>query len=256
MNMPSDFAAPGELTKIFAALIAFQAELEAAPKESFNPHFKNRYADLATCVAVARPVLAKHKLGVFQTNLLDFEKGLVGVRTVLIHESGESIVGDIWCQPRSLNAQDVGAATTYLRRYGYSSMLGLVTEEDDDGNTATGANNGNGNQGRQGQGQAAPKTQTAPKANPAQPQAAAHTNAAPDKNDEFLKIINDSYRNDQSAHKIALNAVFKTLKVADVPTMKKAILWLEFSKVTIGDLEPALVHWLEKTARGTQEYRA
>lgn len=127
-----------EFAKVFAAMAAVQSELEAAPKESANPHFKSRYADLATCVAVARPILAKHKLAVLQFNLTNVEKGLVGVLTVIAHESGEFLSGEIWCAPRTLNAQDVGAATTYLRRYGYSTMIGLVTEEDDDGNLASG----------------------------------------------------------------------------------------------------------------------
>lgn len=127
-----------ECAKVFSAMAAVQSELEAAPKDSVNPHFKSRYADLATCVETARPILAKNKLAVLQFNLTDFEKGMVGISTVIAHESGEFLSGDIWCAPRTLNAQDVGAATTYLRRYGYSTMLGLTTEEDDDGNKASG----------------------------------------------------------------------------------------------------------------------
>jgi hypothetical protein len=127
-----------EFAKVFAAMVAVHAELEAAPKDSTNPHFKSRYSDLATCVAVARPILSKHKLTAIQFNLTDIENGLVGVLTVIGHDSGEFISGEIWCAPRSMGAQDIGAATTYLRRYGYSTMVGLVSEEDDDGNKASG----------------------------------------------------------------------------------------------------------------------
>jgi len=125
-----------ETSKVFVAFIAAQADLVPAPKDSTNPHFKSRYADLASCVEVSRPILAKHGLAVIQVALAN--GNMIGIETTIVHASGEFFSGEVWCEPRSWGAQDVGAATTYLRRYGYSTIVGLVTEEDDDGNAAAG----------------------------------------------------------------------------------------------------------------------
>lgn len=114
-----------------AALAAAQGEMEPAPKDSVNPHFKSRYADLASCVRVAGPVLAKHGLAVVQAPLVDTATGMVGLVTRLLHKSGEWIESDYWCKPRDLSPQSVGASITYLRRYAYCAMTGLVSDDDD-----------------------------------------------------------------------------------------------------------------------------
>ena len=128
-----------ELTnEISAALSKAQGEMEVAPKDSVNPHFKSSYANLAACVRAARPALAKHGLCVIQSIEFNESSKIVGVLTRLSHQSGQYFEADTWCQPRSLAPQDIGSCATYLKRYGFSAMVGLITEEDDDGNAASG----------------------------------------------------------------------------------------------------------------------
>jgi hypothetical protein len=127
-----------QTNEISAALASAQAEMQPAPKDSVNPHFKSRYADLASCREAAKPHLAKHGLGVIQTIHTDLERDAVGVTTRLTHKSGQWYEAVTWCKPRDLSPQQVGSAATYLRRYGFSAITGLVSEEDDDGNSSQG----------------------------------------------------------------------------------------------------------------------
>jgi hypothetical protein len=123
------------IAKVAAAFVAAQAELGHAPKDATNPHFKSKYADLATVIETVRPVLAKHKLAVLQSSL-PCDSGM-RLQTVLLHESGEWLADDGIHSPlQKQDAQGVGSATTYLRRYGLAALLG-VAQDDDDGNAAS-----------------------------------------------------------------------------------------------------------------------
>lgn len=119
--------------ELFAALAKAQAEIENASKNAANPHFRSRYADLAEVLNTVRPVLAKHGLSVMQSTA--FDGVMVSVETVLAHASGGSVSSAASCVPAKTDAQGVGAATTYLRRYALAAMAG-VAQEDDDGNSA------------------------------------------------------------------------------------------------------------------------
>ena len=119
--------------ELFAALAAAQLEIENASKSSVNPHFRSKYADLAEVLNTVRPVLAKHQIAVFQST--GFDGALVTVETVLAHASGGSVSSAASCVPAKTDAQGIGAATTYLRRYSLAAMCG-VAQEDDDGNSA------------------------------------------------------------------------------------------------------------------------
>lgn len=124
------------VAKLFAALVAAQSELKNPPKDSVNPHFKSRFADLATVLDTVKPTLAKWKLGVVQ---LPCEVEGVGpaLATMLIHESGEYVRSTIALRPGKMDPQGVGAAMTYARRYGLQSVLGITADDDDDGNHAS-----------------------------------------------------------------------------------------------------------------------
>jgi hypothetical protein len=119
--------------ELFAALAKAQAEIENASKNAANPHFRSRYADLAEVLNTVRPVLAKHGLCVIQSTA--FDGAMVSVETVLGHSSGGSVSSVASCVPAKTDAQGVGAATTYLRRYALAAIAG-VAQEDDDGNGA------------------------------------------------------------------------------------------------------------------------
>lgn len=123
------------VAKLFAALVAAQAELKNPPKDSVNPHFKSRFADLATVIDTVKPVLAKHKLGVVQLPC-ETEAG-PSLATMIIHESGEYVRGVIALRPIKGDPQSTGAALTYARRYGLQAVLGITADDDDDGHHAS-----------------------------------------------------------------------------------------------------------------------
>lgn len=119
--------------ELFAALAKAQGEIENASKNAANPHFRSKYADLAEVLNTARPVLAKHGLSLIQAP--GYDGSIASVTTILGHESGGYIEGTASCVPAKSDAQGIGSATTYLRRYAAAAMCGIA-QEDDDGNAA------------------------------------------------------------------------------------------------------------------------
>lgn len=145
---------------LFAALVAAQGELRNPPKDSINPHFKSKFADLATVRETVQPTLLKHGLAVSQ---LPCEVAGVGpgLCTMLLHSSGEYIRATIALRPAKQDPQGIGAALTYARRYGLQAVLGVVAD-DDDGNQASRPPQQKQQQDRQ---PAKPQQQAAPAAN-------------------------------------------------------------------------------------------
>lgn len=118
------------------ALAKAQAEMKNPPKDSINPHFKSKYADLATVRDVVVPVLAKHGLAILQMPCeLDDAPALT---TVLAHgPSGEFYETTIRLRPSKADPQGIGSALTYLRRYSLQSLAGVAADDDDDGHAGT-----------------------------------------------------------------------------------------------------------------------
>ena len=119
--------------ELFAAIAAAQGEVENATKNAQNPHFKSRYADLAEVLNTVRPVFAAHKLAITQST--EYDGTLVSVTTCIGHASNGYITNTAACVPAKSDAQAIGSASTYLRRYSLAAMAG-VAQEDDDGNAA------------------------------------------------------------------------------------------------------------------------
>lgn len=119
--------------ELFAALAKAQGEIENASKNAANPHFRSKYADLAEVLNTIRPVFAKHGLSLIQSP--GFDGSMASVTTVLAHQSGGYMTSTASCVPAKADAQGIGSATTYLRRYGAAAVAGIA-QEDDDGNAA------------------------------------------------------------------------------------------------------------------------
>ena len=118
--------------ELHAALAAAQKELEPAPKDSTNPHFRSRYADLSSCWEAAQKVLSKNGLSISQVGESVGEGW--ALRTTLHHISGESLSGLIpllFEAGRGNPMQALGSAITYARRYGLAAIIGLTAEDDD-----------------------------------------------------------------------------------------------------------------------------
>lgn len=123
------------INELATALARAQGEIENASKASVNPHFRSKYADLAECLNTVRPVFSKHGLAV--TQFPSYENGIVSVTTVLTHASGQWMKGVISAPVSKQDAQGVGSATTYCRRYALAAVAGIA-QEDDDANSAVG----------------------------------------------------------------------------------------------------------------------
>jgi len=118
-----------------AALSKAQATMTSAKKDSTNPHFKSRYADLASIWDACRESLTKNGLAVVQLPGKD-ETGYY-VETVLTHASGEFIAEKLHIVPTKDDPQGLGSAITYARRYGLAAVAGIAPD-DDDGEAAMG----------------------------------------------------------------------------------------------------------------------
>lgn len=125
----------GELAK---ALAAAQGEMTAASKDASNPHFKSRYATLASVWDAIRGPLSRNGLSVSQVlETPDVGPGVI-VRTILLHTSGQWICSRyVMPIPDKLTPQAVGSAITYARRYALSAIVGIAPDDDDDGNAAS-----------------------------------------------------------------------------------------------------------------------
>ena len=126
------------LTKIAPALVKAQQEMGDAKKDSNNPFFKSKFADLNSVREAVTPALHKNGICILQLNTSVEGKSVV--RTTLLHESGEYICSDTEIMSVDSKPQSMGSAISYARRYGLSSMLS-VGSLDDDSETAMGRGN-------------------------------------------------------------------------------------------------------------------
>lgn len=124
-----------------SALAKAQAVIAGAAKDSINPHFKAKYADLASVWDACRGPLTSNGLSVAQTTGAT-DDGRVRVTTILLHASGQWIADDLLMRPVKEDPQGVGSCITYARRYALAAIAG-VAPEDDDGNAASGAGRAN-----------------------------------------------------------------------------------------------------------------
>lgn len=122
-----------ETKSIALALAKAQAEMGRALKESSNPAFRSKYADLGNVMDACLPALNKHEIAVIQP-VCETDAGRV-VKTILIHSSGECLECAVPLIVGKNDMQGLGSAITYGRRYGLMSMAGIAPE-DDDGNAA------------------------------------------------------------------------------------------------------------------------
>lgn len=122
------------LDALATALSAAQGEIKDASKDSVNPHLKSKYADLAEVLQTARPILSKFGLALVQGVAYSVEGGAgqVHVTSRLLHKSGQWLESQISIPVVKQDAQGIGSATTYGRRYGASAIIG-ISQDDDDG---------------------------------------------------------------------------------------------------------------------------
>jgi len=123
--------------EIYTALAAAQLEIRNAEKNTDNEFTKKPYADLASVLDAVRGPLAKNGIALFQTTA-DPGNGILGIRTVLAHTSGQTIEDVITMSPPKLDPQGVGSCRTYMRRYAVLAICGIAGALDDDAEGAKG----------------------------------------------------------------------------------------------------------------------
>lgn len=128
------------IDQLATALSKFQGELEQ-PKMNSAVKVKTRtggeysfkYADLSECKAAAKKPLADNGLAV--TQLIEEDYSLL---TMLVHSSGQWIASRVKMPIMEQGAQAVGSAITYAKRYAFCAILGIVADDDEDGNLSQG----------------------------------------------------------------------------------------------------------------------
>lgn len=124
-----------QTNEIAKALAEAQGEMKNPTFDSTNPHFKNKFASLASVRNATVPVLAKHGIAVVQD--LVTTDGAISCTTRLFHTSGQTLTfGPLAMPATKPDAQGLGSAATYAKRYALMAVCGVVGDEDDDGNAA------------------------------------------------------------------------------------------------------------------------
>lgn len=124
-----------QINEVAAAMVKAQASMKPAMKDAINPAFRSKYADLAAVWEACRAPLTANGITVWQDVTTENEG--IAVRTRLVHTSGQWVeFGPLVVPLSKHDAHGVGSATSYGKRYGLSAAVGIVAEDDDDGNAA------------------------------------------------------------------------------------------------------------------------
>jgi len=124
------------INDLAAALAKAQGQIKNAQKDSNNPFFKSKYADLASVWEVCRKPLADNGLCIIQSVTSDSEHHYV--ETLMAHLSGQWLNDTVRLTLKDDTMQGLGSAITYARRYQLAAFAGVAPDDDDDGNAASG----------------------------------------------------------------------------------------------------------------------
>lgn len=118
-----------DIAELIKALAKVQAEIEGAKKDSTNPFFKSKYADLASTWAACKDGLTKNGCAVIQTVDTIGEK--IVLITTLAHSSGQWMRGYMPVIMVKQDPQAMGSAIMYARRYSLAAIVGVCPVDDD-----------------------------------------------------------------------------------------------------------------------------
>jgi phosphomevalonate kinase len=120
---------------IAEALVSAQKEIKFAVKDSTNPHFKSKYANINSVIDAVKAPLNNNGIAILQS-LSPSDDNKLHLTTRLIHSSGEWIEDTAVCPLQKQDPQGMGSAVSYIRRYSLSAFLSLYSDTDDDGQSA------------------------------------------------------------------------------------------------------------------------
>lgn len=131
-----------QTAKLDAALAKAQGKIEAASKDKVNPAFRSKYADLTAVWGAIRPALSECGIAVTQWPIHS-DDGRLHIVTRLACD-GEWIKGHFSIPVTKQDAHGYGSAVTYAKRFSLAAAVGVVADDDDDGNKAAGKGDSNG----------------------------------------------------------------------------------------------------------------
>jgi hypothetical protein len=117
------------MKELLTALHKSKSNIGAISKDSKNPFFKSMYFDVNKLIEHVEPILIENDLVLLQP----ITDGKVVTQIHHVH-TGQMIQSEMNL-PNIQDAQKMGSAITYFRRYTLQSLLALQAE-DDDGNKA------------------------------------------------------------------------------------------------------------------------
>lgn len=120
-----------ELKDLFLALSKSQGEMNLSIRNKSNPYFGIRYTDMRQLIIETRPALTKYGLSVLQ-QIITNNDGQRVLHTILAHESGQWIESNIVLNPSKNDVKSIESYTNFMRRLAYGSIVGIVSEGDDD----------------------------------------------------------------------------------------------------------------------------
>ena len=129
-----EFECSPDIAGLSTALCKAQGAMQGAVKDSTNPFFKSKYADLSAVWEDIRKPFSENGISIVQMPIGGV--GSVGLVTQLSHTSGQWMRSKLTMVPMKSDPQGIGSCITYARRYALAAMAG-VYQVDDDGNTAS-----------------------------------------------------------------------------------------------------------------------
>ena len=115
---------------IAEALVSAQKEIKFATKDSTNPHFKSKYANINSVIEAVKAPLNNNNIAILQS-LSPSDDNKLHLTTRLLHSSGEWIEDTAVCPIQKQDPQGLGSAISYIRRYSISSLCALYADDDD-----------------------------------------------------------------------------------------------------------------------------
>lgn len=124
-----------EIDQLVSALVKASGKFTPFDLDGYNPHFRSRFGTLKAMKFATDTALREHGLRVLQ--FPSAIEGQPALTTILAHESGQMMQSTALLSLTKQDPQAQGSALSYLRRYSYAAVLGLVAEVEDDGNAAS-----------------------------------------------------------------------------------------------------------------------
>ena len=118
------------IKQIAEALVSAQKEIKFAVKDSTNPHYKSKYANINSVIDAVKKPLNDNGIAILQS-LSPSDDGKLHLTTRLIHSSGEWIEDTAVCPIQKQDPQGLGSAVSYIRRYSLSALLSVYADDDD-----------------------------------------------------------------------------------------------------------------------------